>query len=135
MTDMTLIAIVTVLVLLEYLFFGVMVARARVQAGVKAPATVGDLHFERYFRVQQNTLEQLIVFLPSLWLFGYYVHAPAGALLGLVFIAGRFFYYRGYVQVASKRSNGFLIGAIAQVALLLGGLAGAVVAWLTGPAA
>ena len=135
MTDMALIAIVTVLALLEYLFFGVMVARARVQTGVKAPATVGDPHFERCFRVQQNTLEQLIVFLPSLWLFAYYIHAPTGALLGLVFVTGRFLYYRGYVRAASKRGNGFLIGAIAQVALLLGGLAGAVVAWLTGPAA
>ena len=123
------IAVVTVLALVEYFFFSVQVARARGKAGLKAPTVVGDANFERHFRVQQNTLEQLVIFLPSLWLFGLYVHALGGAAIGLVFIAGRFLYYRGYVRDPDKRGTGFLIGEVAQVMLLLGGLIGAVISW------
>lgn len=86
--------------------------------------------FERYFRVQQNTLEQLVIFLPALWLFGYYVHELIGAALGFIFIVGRFIYCRGYVEDPAKRGTGFVVGEIAQGILLLGGLIGAIVSWL-----
>ena len=124
------IAVVTVLTLLEYFFFSLMVARARGKAGLKAPAVVGDSNFERHFRVQQNTLEQLVIFLPSLWLFGLYVHTLGGAAIGLVFIVGRFVYYRSYVRDPDTRGTGFLIGEAPQAILILGGLIGAMVSGL-----
>ena len=123
------IAIVTAVALLEYFLFGIEVARARARAGIEAPATVGDEIFERHFRVQQNTLEQLVLFLPALWLFGYYVSPLWGAGLGLVFVVGRFLYARGYVSQPSRRGTGFLVGEVAQALLLLGGLIGAVLSW------
>ena len=58
------VAIVTVLVLIEYFVFGALVGRARGRAEIEAPATTGDPIFERYFRVHQNTMEQLVMFLP-----------------------------------------------------------------------
>ncbi len=122
------IAVVTALALLEYFGFGLLVAQARAQAGIEAPAVVGDPNFERHLRVQQNTLEQLAIFLPSLWMFGYYVSALWGALFGLVFIVGRFIYYRGYVGDPAKRGTGFLIGEVGLGVLLVGGLIGALVA-------
>jgi glutathione S-transferase len=124
------IAVVTLLALVEYFFFSAQVARARGKAGLKAPAVVGDAIFERHFRVQQNTLEQLVIFLPSLWLFGLYVHAPTGAAIGLIFIVGRFVYYRAYVADPGKRGTGFLIGEVAQGVLLVGALIGAVISWI-----
>jgi uncharacterized membrane protein YecN with MAPEG domain len=124
------VAIVIALALVEYLIFGMLVGRARVQANVQAPATSGDPSFERHFRVQQNTLEQLIIFIPAMLLFGTYVDPNWAAALGLVFIVGRFLYYRGYVETPEKRSTGFLVGSIAQVVLLLGGIVGAVISWL-----
>jgi glutathione S-transferase len=123
------IAVVSVIVLLEYFGFSALAAAARAKAGIAAPATVGDPNFERHFRVQQNTLEQLIIFLPALWLFGYYVHPLWGAALGLVFVVGRFMYYRGYVADPVRRGRGFVVGEVAQGILLLGGLAGAIVSW------
>ena len=69
---MELVAIVTVLALIEYLAFGILVGRARLAHGVKAPAISGHPIFERYFRVHQNTAEQLWLFLPGLWLFARY---------------------------------------------------------------
>ena len=60
--------IVTALALLQYLVFGVLVGQARGKYGVRAPAVSGHEQFERVYRVQMNTLEVLIIFLPALWL-------------------------------------------------------------------
>jgi len=92
---MALIGIVIGLALLEYFATVFLCAKARARYGITAPATTGDPTFERYFRVQQNTVEQLIIFLPAILLFGTYVNQPIGAGLGLVFILGRGLYARG----------------------------------------
>jgi uncharacterized MAPEG superfamily protein len=124
------VAIVLALALIEYFVFGILVGRARGRYGVEAPATTGHPVFERYHRVHQNTLEQLAIFVPALWMFGVYVSAPIAALLGLVFIVGRFVYLRGYVEDPKKRSTGTLITLVAQAILLVGGGVGALLAWL-----
>lgn len=124
---MELVAIVTVLALIQYLIFGIRVGQARGRYGVEAPATTGHPLFERHFRVHQNTLEQLVIFVPALWLFAWYVSSGVGALLGLVFIAARFLYERGYVADPKQRSQGAILTAVATSVLLLGGLVGAVV--------
>ena len=124
------IAIVTVLALLQLFIFAFQVGKQRAKHGIKAPAISGDADFERMFRVHQNTLEQLVVFIPALWLFGYYVHALIGAGIGLVFIIARFVYRGSYLKDPSTRTAGFGIGALAMMVLLLGGLIGAVVSWL-----
>ena len=123
---MEILAIVTVLALVEYVVIFVLVGRARARYGIKAPATTGHEIFERYFRVQQNTLEQLVVFLPALWIFGWSLSYAGAAALGLLFIAGRAVYLRGYVAAPERRSLGFLLTSLANLTLLLGGLVGAV---------
>lgn len=119
------VSIVASLALAEYVWFSIQTGQARVRYGVKAPAVTGDPMFERYYRVQQNTLEQLIVFLPSLYLFAFYISSTLAWLLGLLFIGGRFLYARSYVADPETRGVGFGIGAVANVLLLLGGLLGA----------
>jgi glutathione S-transferase len=117
-------ALVTCLAILVYLATLFQVGRARATFGVKAPAIIGHPDFERVFRVQQNTLEWMPIFLPSLWLFAIYVSDAIAALLGLVWIAGRILYMIGYAQAANKRSNGFMVQASAAVVLWLGALGG-----------
>jgi glutathione S-transferase len=121
-------AIVTALALLEYMGISILVGRARAKYGIKAPATSGHEVFDRTFRVHQNTLEQLVVFLPALWLFGTYLSASWGAVIGLAFIVGRVLYVQGYIADPEKRGPGFLIGFLANVLLLLGALVGAILA-------
>ncbi len=123
---MALVAVVIALALLEFLVFGLLVARARVRCGVQPPATTGHPVFERYFRVQQNTMEQLVVFIPAVWLFGQYVSPLWGAGLGVIFIIGRMLYLTGYVQDPGKRHAGFGLSYLPNVILVLGALAGAV---------
>jgi uncharacterized MAPEG superfamily protein len=126
---MELIAAVSILALLEYMVFGALVGIQRTRTGIEAPATTGDPIFERYYRVHLNTLEALIIFLPGLWLFGRYVSAPIGTLLGLVFIVGRALYLRGYVADPARRRTGALISFAVNAILLIGGLLGSLAAW------
>lgn len=118
--------IVIVLALIEYVVLGSLVGRARGKYGVKAPATAGHEVFERTFRVHQNTLEGLVVFLPALWLFATYVDALVAAGLGLAGIVGRAIYARAYIAAPEKRGPGAIICGIVNIGLLLGGLFGLV---------
>ena len=122
---MELITIVIALALLEYMYITFRVGGARGKFDVPAPAISGHPTFERLYRVQMNTVEQLVIFLPSIIAFGYYVSAPIGAAIGLVFILGRALYLAGYVKDPEKRGTGFLLTFLANVVLLLGGLIGA----------
>ena len=124
------IALVTGLLLLQYFVFMMLVGAARAKSGVQAPAVTGDPVFERTLRVQQNTLEQLLIVLPSLWLFATYFGETIAAGLGLVFFVGRVVYYRGYVAEPGKRGMGFGIGFVATIVLLIGSIAGSVMAIL-----
>lgn len=121
-----LIALVVVLALVEYMGFAFATGRARLKYEVAAPATTGNEQFERHFRAQQNTLEQLIAFIPALIVCGMYSNATAAAVAGLVFIVGRFLYYRGYVKEPKSRSLGFGLGFFAMVYLLIASLVGVV---------
>jgi hypothetical protein len=71
-------------------------------------------------------LEQLIVFLPSLYLFGHYFNPLWGAGLGVVYLIGREIYAATYVQDPAKRSLGFGLTALPMVLLLAGGAIGAI---------
>jgi glutathione S-transferase len=90
-------AIVTLLALMQFMLFSIQVGSMRVKHGVKAPAIAGHPEFERMFRVQQNTMEQLVVFVPALWIFAYLVNPLWGAGIGLLFIIGRFVYRAAYL--------------------------------------
>jgi glutathione S-transferase len=124
------VAIVTSAVLVQYMLFAYHVSAARLKLGVAAPATSGHPEFERVFRVHQNTLEQLIIFIPALWMFAIYVHPLAGAAVGLLFPVGREVYRRSYVADPSRRAAGAAIGGASTVILLIGAAIGAVVSWL-----
>ena len=123
------IAVVTVLAVFQAFSFAYLVGKQRVKHGVKAPAITGEAEFERAFRVHQNTVEQMIIFIPALWLFGYYVHGLIGAGLGLLFVISRFIYRNSYLNEPTSRTAGFGIGALVMMTLMIGGLIGAILSW------
>jgi uncharacterized membrane protein YecN with MAPEG domain len=124
------VAIVAALVLIEYMGIVWLTGRARGQYEVAAPAITGHPIFERWLRVQSNTVEQLVIFFPGLWLFSRYVNAEVAAGLGLVFLVGRFLFARGYVADPAKRGPGFVLSYLSNAVLVLGGLVGAIIASL-----
>ena len=119
-------AIVIIIAVLEYIAFGWLVGRARGKYGVKAPATTGHEIFERWFRVQQNTLETLIAFIPGISLFALFVNPNWAAWIGIVYVIGRVVYLRSYVADPAKRGLGFLLTILPIFVLLIGGLIGAI---------
>jgi uncharacterized membrane protein YecN with MAPEG domain len=118
--------IVTALALLQFIVFGIQVGRARGRYGIKAPATSGNDQFDRHFRVQQNTLESLIVFIPSLLLFSRYFNPLWAAALGVIYLIGRQVYATSYVKDPAKRGAGYAMTMLPILALIIGGLIGAV---------
>jgi glutathione S-transferase len=116
--------LVILLTVFEYMVLTTLVARARGKYGVKAPAISGHPVFDRTFRVQQNTLEGLVIFLPALWLFGRYLNPIWAAGLGVIWIAGRALYAAGYIRAAEKRGPGAGICGIVNVVLVAGALIG-----------
>jgi glutathione S-transferase len=120
------VALVTVSALILYMFVTTKVGSARTKYGVPAPTMTGNPDFERVVRVHYNTLEQLVVFLPALWLFGYFVSDRYAAVLGAVWLIGRVLFAWGYYQAAKKRSLGFGIAIMATIVLVLGSLFGIV---------
>jgi glutathione S-transferase len=123
---MAFVDIVTALALLQFLVFGLRVGRARTRYGIAAPAISGNVSFERYFRVQQNTLEQLIVFIPGLYLYSHYFRPSVAAGIGVVYLIGREIYAASYVKDPAKRSFGYGLTFVPMIVLLIGGLFGAV---------
>lgn len=119
--------IVTALAIFQFIVFGMKVGRARGTYSVKAPAVTGNEIFERHFRVQQNTMEQLLVFLPGIFLFSRYVSPLWAAALGVVYLVGREIYAATYVKNPASRSLGFALSMLPNIALIIGGLIGALV--------
>ena len=120
--------IVTCLALIQYLVFASLVAKARGQYGVKAPAVTGHEMFERFYRVQMNTLELLIVFVPSVWLAARYWSPALMAGIAAIYLLGRVIYLRSYTQDPASRGLGFSLSLGPTAVLLLAGLVGAVMA-------
>lgn len=119
---------IAMLALIEYLYFVVEVGRARVRSGLKAPAVTGDPQFERVFRAHYNTLEQLIVFLPALFAAGYFIGELYAVTAGVAFLVGRAVYFRTYVRDPAARGTGVFITMAANLALVIGGLVGSLIA-------
>jgi glutathione S-transferase len=114
------------LAVLQFFFFGIMVGRARARFGVKAPATTGNEHFERAFRVQMNTLEQLAGFLPALYIASQFWPARYVAAIGVVYLVGRIVYWRSYIAEPNSRGLGFLLTVSPTFVLLIAAVIGAV---------
>ena len=123
-------SLITVSALILYFVVTINVGRARFKHKVSPPQMTGNPDFERVLRVQQNTLEQMMLFLPTLWLFSQFISPIWGAAIGAVWIIGRILFAWGYYQAAEKRAAGFGISTLATLALLGGSLTGIIMSLL-----
>jgi glutathione S-transferase len=119
-------AAATLLALLLYLVLTMVVGRARRRYGIKAPAITGNENFERAYRVQMNTVEQMVFFLPALWLCALLASDKGAAVGGLIWVIGRSIYAVTYLENPAKRGPGMIISVLAQTGLFLGAVFGLV---------
>ena len=125
-------AAVTVLSLLFVFYTGFNVGSMRAKHKITAPAVTGHPEFECAYRVQVNTLEQFVIFLPLLWLATVYFHMLPWlpAVFGLVWVIGRVIYLQGYMAAPDKRGTGFIITILSTLGLLILSLIGIVQSWM-----
>src|SRR6266478_10164557 len=96
-------AAATLLALLLYMGLSFVAGQARGRYRIKAPAVSGNEHFERAYRVQMNTVEQMVFFLPALWLYALLLSDKGAAIGGLIWVAGRVMYAVAYIGDPQKR--------------------------------
>ncbi len=96
------------------------VGRCRVKFRIQAPATSGHEQFEIAYRIQMNTLENVVLFLPVLWIFALSLSAWWATLFGCSWLAGRIWYALAYAYDPRKRGPGFLLAMLSFAALGLG---------------
>ena len=116
---MALVYLVVALALLQFIVFGMAVGWARGKFGVKAPATTGNEVFERYFRVQMNTLEQLVVFVPAILLFATLDSPRWAAILGAVWLVGRVIFFYSYTRNPASRGLGFILTQLPSIIMVI----------------
>ena len=124
MSSISVVHLVILAVLLQYLWFGWLVGKLRAAHGIRGPATMGHPEFERMFRVQQNTLENMVVLVPAMMICAHEFDSRVAAACGLLFMVGREVYRREYMS-AKSRQLGFAISLSATVIAILGGAYGA----------
>ncbi len=123
---MNYISLITVLALMQFAFFGALVAKARRKLGIAAPAMTGPPEFEALVRVHLNTLERLVLFVPLLWMAAQFWSPWAVAGVGVVFLLGRVLYWKGYVKHPDARKTGNIVSMLSIGLLLLATVAGVV---------
>jgi glutathione S-transferase len=125
-------AIVTLLIGLFYFYTGFLVGNLRGKHGIKAPATSGHPEFDRAYRVQLNTLEQMGILLPFMWVAALYPirFAWIAPLVGFIWLLGRIAYMRGYMADPGKRLIGAMIGGLTGMLMFFIAAAGVVTACL-----
>jgi glutathione S-transferase len=123
-------AAVTVLAVLISIFFAINVARNRRATGIDAPAMSGDPRLERALRIQGNTVEQFVVFVPSLWLAAIYFQGWVPPVLGLIWCLGRITYFFVY-GTSRQRFPGFAPTIFPTLILVILAIIGIVQAWMT----
>jgi glutathione S-transferase len=121
------VSIVTSIMLIQLFAFALKAGMAREKDNVNAPAIAGNDHFERCFRVHYNSMELLIIAIPSMWMFANHVHTLVAAGLGFIYVIGRVIYAKAYVADPASRGLGFMVSMIPTVVLMLGALIGAIV--------
>lgn len=110
--------------LLQYIFFTGRAGFSRGKYSIKAPKTVGNERWERIYRIQQNTMEQLVIFIPGTLIFSAYVSSSWVLIPGILFIVGRHLYSRLYLQSPENRGPGMVLSFLSNIVLVLGGLIG-----------
>jgi len=120
MAMLSVVTLIMVLAVVEVMVLGFLVTRARETYGVRAPATAGHPAWERLNRAHQNSIEQLVLFMPLFLAYCFNTGLQTGILLGIVYLIARILYAVGYVRDPDRRAAGAFLTFAVQVWLAVG---------------
>jgi glutathione S-transferase len=115
--DLLLPALATIIAVVVYFAQSIFVMQSRIKHDILAPKTSGNDEFDRTWRVHYNTLEQMPIFLPLLWLFSLIISPLWGFILGVIWSIGRIGFMYGYYKSAKARGN--IVSYFSSVAILI----------------
>ncbi len=121
---MDIIALLIILAVLQFMAFSFLVGPARVKYEVKAPATTGNEDWQRRFRVHQNTMEQLVAFVPAIYLCAVYANQTVAIVCGVIYLIGRCIYAYTYIKDPKTRALGMILSFFPTLAMVLAALGG-----------
>jgi len=128
-------AAVTLLAVLVALWTAILVARTRRRVSIPPPAVSGSPELECALRVQANTVEQFILFMPALWVAAIYFQGWVPPIIGLIWCVGRILFALGYKAIKpSARAPGFALTILSTLALVILAAIGIVQAWMAATA-
>ncbi|MBC7472298.1 MAG: MAPEG family protein [candidate division SR1 bacterium] len=111
-------ALATIISILVYFSQSIFVSAGRSKYDVRLPKTTGhNDNFDRIWRVHYNTLEQMPIYLPLLWIFSLTVSPFYSFILGILWSVGRIGYMVGYYKSVEGRHNP--VAAISSIVLLI----------------
>ena len=114
------VSLIAFLALFEYMVFILVVGATRSKYGILAPATTGNELWERLYRIQVNTAEQLILFIPAIYGFAYFVSDIWAVRIGAIFLIGRMVYFIGYRKSGDKRILGAVLSTWPSYIMVFG---------------
>jgi len=121
---MDIIALIILLAVVQLLFFGMLTGFSRGKFGVDAPATTGNEEWERRFRVQQNTMEHMVAFVPAIYLCATYANQTLAIVAGCVYLIGRCIYAYTYIKDPKTRALGMILSFFPTAVMVLAALGG-----------
>jgi glutathione S-transferase len=122
---------VTIAAIVISMAMAIRVARTRRATGVRAPAMSGSPDLECALRVQGNTVEQMTIFLPALWLAVLWFQGWLPPALGALWCIGRVIYMLTYGPgQPTRRAPGFIVSMLSVIALSVLAAIGLVQAWM-----
>ena len=119
---------VTLVAILITLGFARLVGRTRSRVRIDAPAMTGHPDLERALRIQGNTVEQIVIFLPALWLAALYFQGWLPPIIGAVWCLGRIIYAIAY-GTHRQRLPGFALTVLPSLILIVLAFIGLFGAW------
>jgi len=121
---MDIIALIILLAILQLMAFGMITGFSRDKFGVKAPATTGNEDWERRYRVQQNTMEHVVAFVPAIYLCAMYTSLNLAILAGTIYLIGRCIYAYCYIKDPKTRALGMILSFFPTAVMVLAALGG-----------
>lgn len=124
--DLAIVAVVALLHMFQLASDAQMVGEFRKKFKISPPEMNGPPEFQRAIRAQANNLEWALIIEMLMWICGIFVHPELSAVLGLVYIYGRYKYTKGYLKEAEQRRPGFYVTVQVLKAYLILCIAGLV---------